>query len=442
MHPFRLILLAVLFACASVGCESTKSARVDNPVMGPPPPRMIDRQRRVGNNAEHMTAAASADVQLGGVGDIPSVDPVGEPHADTFETRDHNVLPVNAVSADAGGASQVILADATESLSNDPNVDLFGSRVVATVDGRPIFASDVLHRYKAQLDQARSQLSPEDFTKLRMMLLRRDLRGILERKLLVTALKSAFTPEQIKTVEGHLAKEFEKEIDRLKDQLKVTTRLEVERVLAENGASLAHMQEAFQHQRMAMEYLGMKAKKPPEVTRPEMLAYYEEHLSEYARPAQVLWEQIYIPYAAYGGRDGARENIDEIVQALKSGRTFSDIDRENWKGPTAIKGGRWDWTNKGSLADERIEDALFTLPVGTISQVLETNGAFQLVRVVERDEAGHTPFEQVQSQIEELMGRERRQHAAKEVFRELLKTATIETIFGEEYDVELRKALI
>ena len=58
------------------------------------------------------------------------------------------------------------------------------------------------------------------------------------------------------------------------------------------------------------------------------------------------------------------------------------------KGPTSHEGGRYDWTTKGSLVSDVIDQAIFSLPVGKLSRILEDEKGFHIVRVIEREDCG------------------------------------------------------
>ena len=53
-----------------------------------------------------------------------------------------------------------------------------------------------------------------------------------------------------------------------------------------------------------------------------------------------------------------------------------------------------------------LDQAIFTLPVGRLSERLEDSEGFHIVRVVERTEAGRVPFEQAQVDIKETLRKE------------------------------------
>ena len=95
----------------------------------------------------------------------------------------------------------------------------------------------------------------------------------------------------------------------------------------------------------------------------------------------------------YGQRGPARAPLKAVAQRQSQG-----ID--------ATEGGYHDWTSRGSLASETLDQAIFTLPVGRLSERLEDSEGFHIVRVIERTEAGRVPFEQAQVDIKETLRKE------------------------------------
>ena len=73
--------------------------------------------------------------------------------------------------------------------------------------------------------------------------------------------------------------------------------------------------------------------------------------------------------------------------------------RARSSGPTRMQGGVYDWTTKGSLVSKRLDEAIFGLPIGRMSQILEDDTGFHIVRVIERVEAGRKPFLEAQTEI-------------------------------------------
>jgi len=362
----------------AVGCKSLGLNKHDNPVLQPPP-------RRV------------------------SLD-------DTEVTR-------RLAAADAGD-SEIEPASAT--VAGD-DTEVFNATVIARVNGAPVFAGEVLERYGDYLRKAREKLPPEKYEELRELIIQRDLRSHIERRLLVERMKSKLKPDQIALLDQHVDKAFEERINELKRELKVSTRTELELALNERNTSLQALRDSFATERIAMEYLFSSLERPPAPTRPEIVAYYQEHLDDYKIPARVKWQQIQVSIDRRTSAAEAEAKLQQAQQELARGVPFEDVARKFSDGPTASDGGNWDWTRTGSLADAELEARLFALPVGQLSEVYATRDGFQIVRVLERQEDSRTPLADVQDEIAELIRKERERNLPKEFVERLFEEAVIET---------------
>jgi parvulin-like peptidyl-prolyl isomerase len=114
-----------------------------------------------------------------------------------------------------------------------------------------------------------------------------------------------------------------------------------------------------------------------------------------------------------------------------AGRPLADVARERSEGPTATSGGGFDWTGKGSLSSARLDEAIFALPVGQLSAIIEDGEQLHIVRVTERKEAGRTPFTEAQVEIRETLIAERRQQASDEYLAKLRQRTPVWTVFDD-----------
>ena len=95
----------------------------------------------------------------------------------------------------------------------------------------------------------------------------------------------------------------------------------------------------------------------------------------------------------------------------------------------AKEGGQHDWTTKGALKATAIDNALFTLQVGQMSPILESDEGFHIVRVLERQEAGRKAFKDVQPDIRDKLKEERFQAGIGEYLTKLRRDARVWTVF-------------
>lgn len=308
-------------------------------------------------------------------------------------------------------------------------IEFDGATIVATVNSIPIFASDVLEPYTLNLRQAEKTLTPEQLNLVKQELIQKHIQPHIEKAVLVSALREDLDKEKMSQLDVQLESAFKDEIERLKRQANVGTRVELEQVLEREGVSLDTLKNNFAARQMAMFYIGQKADAKVQYSRQELLDWYNAHKDEYAIEALARWQQIRISYAESGGRPEAAKIMQQVVAALRAGEDFGKVATEFSDGPRKAKAGVWDWTAPGSLAEENVDRAIWDVQVGKISQVLQTNSAFVLVKVLERKGGGYTPFEDVQDAINEKLVTDSRTSSADKVVQDLMAGASIETIF-------------
>jgi len=189
---------------------------------------------------------------------------------------------------------------------------------------------------------------------------------------------------------------------------------ELDAALREFGTSLEQQGKDFGEYMMGIEAarkeIGIaKVSKKPEVTHQEMLDYYQEHLADYYIPAQARFEILTARLARF---DGDRQRTSDHAammgnEVLLGGTPFAAVARKHSQEPHADDGGVYDWVTPGSLASKPIDRAVFSLEVGKLSQLIEDDLGFHIVRVKERKEAGQISFQEAQPEIKKAIESQR-----------------------------------
>jgi hypothetical protein len=187
-----------------------------------------------------------------------------------------------------------------------------------------------------------------------------------------------------------------------------------------------------------------------------MLAYYQDHLKEYEYLAQVKWEELMVRFDKFEGGDNVRratawkalaEMGNEVwKQAAASpgvrGPVFAEVAKAKSHGFTAADGGIQDWTTLGALKCEDLNHALATLELGQMSDGIESEQGFHIVRVLERKAAGRTSFMEAQAKIREILEAEQRASLVQAEVEKVRKTARVWTIWdGDLAGERLSQAL-
>jgi hypothetical protein len=182
---------------------------------------------------------------------------------------------------------------------------------------------------------------------------------------------------------------------------------------------------------MTAQWLNERTKDEREITFLDMQDYYDRHRDEFAVPARARWQQLSVAFSKHPTKQAAWAAIAALGRQLQQGAPFDEVARQSSDGPTAAAGGHRDWTTKGSLVSASLDEAIFHLPPGALSQILEDETGFHIVRVLERTDAGYVPFSQSQDKIRKILQKQRQSELREKYLAELRKKFPVATIFDE-----------
>jgi peptidyl-prolyl cis-trans isomerase C len=120
----------------------------------------------------------------------------------------------------------------------------------------------------------------------------------------------------------------------------------------------------------------------------EALRYYESHPSSFQLPQKVRARQIVVA-------DG--EEAIQILKRLKKGEKFEKVAAEKSLGPEKVNGGDLGSFSSGERPPEF--DHLFTMEVGSISEVIKSPYGYHIFKLEEKSEPRQVPFEEARSGI-------------------------------------------
>lgn len=152
-----------------------------------------------------------------------------------------------------------------------------------------------------------------------------------------------------------------------------------------------------------------------EIAEADLKAYYEQNKARYVVPPRVDVSHIQISVAADASqeaRDAARKTAEAIAQEVKADpSTFADVARERSQDVgSARDGGHLGWVSPGSWP-AALETAVFALPEGGVSDVVEGPAGFHIFRAnhveAERGETFEQAREKVVAEVRRQLASER-----------------------------------
>jgi foldase protein PrsA len=144
------------------------------------------------------------------------------------------------------------------------------------------------------------------------------------------------------------------------------------------------------------------------VTDDEVKQYYEDNKSTiFLVPVKLKASHILAVFPwvkdnseeTEEGREEALEKIEMVEEKLKDGEAFEDLARQySDDSNSAANGGDLGYISEGQMVEE-FDKALFALDVGEVSEIVETQYGFHIIKVYDREEEYIQKFDEVEEQI-------------------------------------------
>jgi peptidyl-prolyl cis-trans isomerase SurA len=181
-------------------------------------------------------------------------------------------------------------------------------------------------------------------------------------------------------------------------------------------------------ERMIVQAMRMKNVKRDTIASPAKIEeYYKTHRNEFTAKEQVKLRLIMIPAHASDGNAAAQRSMaEEILGKLVNGGEFDRMAQIYSEDSSRELGGDWGWIERKTLAAP-LEKVAFNLPVGRISNIIEFNGNFYLLKVEDRKGGTTQSLAQAREQIEKKLLQQEAQNLQEKWLTSLRSKAYIRT---------------
>ncbi len=147
----------------------------------------------------------------------------------------------------------------------------------------------------------------------------------------------------------------------------------------------------------------------------EIKDYYDSHIDDYLQEEKVAAAHILIKVPQDATPDEEkklREKAEGILKEIRDGADFAESAKKYSEGPSAVKGGDLGEFGRGVMVKE-VEDALFKLEPGTLSDIVKTEFGFHIIKMKSHTKALQKKFEDVQDEIRATLAKNKAEEIAK-----------------------------
>lgn len=325
--------------------------------------------------------------------------------------------------------------------------------IIARIDDQVVLSSDVMWEVNLILADNVDRIPPNQLEATRNALMQQQLKSYIDTKLIYADFRRKARGADMASIRKQLDDPFYNggasgkspgSVPGLMSALQIQNIEDLDRKLVELGTSIADRKEAYIEKAVAQTWLQEQV----DVDKPDyadLFEYYQDHLDDYSYPTQARWEQLAVRFENHPNKQGARQKLAEagnmvwqLVQQNPDSTEplFAIVAKKYSEDFSAKQGGLHSWTTQGALRDQELDRALFTLPVGSLSPIIESETGLHIIRVVERRQAGHTPFTEVQESIRKKLMNEDFRAKTEKLIAKFRRETRIWTIYTGDTTAE------
>jgi peptidyl-prolyl cis-trans isomerase SurA len=191
-----------------------------------------------------------------------------------------------------------------------------------------------------------------------------------------------------------------KQLDEVRKQNNLASLDELEKAVESEGLSWDDYKSQFRNRLLTQEVIHREMGNRIIIGHDEVQQYYDAHQKEFVRPEQVELAEIFLDT-----KDKSPQEVEAIEQKANDyrnrvlkGEEFSEIAKRYSEGSTKEKGGALGTFEPGQLS-KQLEDIVFKMDKGQITEVIQTKTGFEILKVVDHYKAGLQPVSKVENEI-------------------------------------------
>ena len=317
--------------------------------------------------------------------------------------------------------------------------DTVVEEIIARVNNEVITRTEYAHS-RDQLKQEAQQQNPGGADQVVAEKQRDVLRDLIDQQLLLQKGKDLGITGDTELI---------KRLDEMRKQMNLQTMEELEKAAEAQGISYEEFKQNTRNQIITQRVIGQEVGSHMTLDKNEVKRFYDEHQAEMQQPEQIRLSEILIapktppvsasqPGAPAGAAPpapsqeetdaalaAAQAKAQDLLDQIRKGASFDELAKKESNGPSAAQGGDLSYFKRGVLAKE-LEDRVFALKTGEVTDVIRTKQGFVILKVTEHQMAGVPTLKEVEPRIQDALYMQKLQPALRAYLTKLREDAAID----------------
>ncbi len=285
--------------------------------------------------------------------------------------------------------------------------------VVLTVNDQPVYSWEIgLLIPQMQQEMARQGMQPQQD-----QVIQASMQRVVDSKLLAQEArrqKMQANDERVKVTMAQVEQQ-------------AGSRAKLDEALSQLGITYALLEDSVIEADLVQVFIETTIDPQVSVTAEDVETYYNENPQMFQQPEQVHARHILMKTGAEATSDAKAAALAKAAAARKravAGEDFAALATEMSEGPSAPQGGDLGFFGRQQMVAP-FADAAFALEVGQISEVVETQFGYHVIKVEEKKPASTMSLDEVRQPLEQMLRQNQGGQATNSVLEQLAANAAI-----------------
>ena len=177
---------------------------------------------------------------------------------------------------------------------------------------------------------------------------------------------------------------------------------EFEKAISGSGLTIGKLKDKYRDQLMMAALVNGIIYHNIQISPTQTAAYYYGHKSEFIQPGKAKFRILLLKFKPEQEKTAIKSHAEELLQRIRSGEDFSILAKQYSEGPNAADGGDMGFVTSGETIGQ-IDEAIFSLEGGQVSEVIETQAGCNIVKVEEKMPEYEFSLEEAKPMIEKRL---------------------------------------